>query len=173
MSTPSRTQTLAAGLALILAPLLAIILKFTVEPGWLIVVLFFAAVPLLLGYALQVVLAATGMFRARGVFNTVPGARRGTVAAWITSISVFLSAFFIMDGGYSFDSGSAFTLLFLGESATPTSEELSMSLAVVFGLSWLLSWGWLMVEWIVLGIRSREAKPTEAGTAGAQMPHGS
>src|SRR6218665_942308 len=124
MRIPSRTQNIVVGLALIVMPLLAIVLKLAVYPGWMVLILFISGIPLLLGYVIQVVIAATSMFRSKGVFNTVPGAMRGVVAAWITSISVLLSTFFLIDGGDSGEGGSAFTLLFTGGPSTAETEGL-------------------------------------------------
>src|SRR5690606_8940085 len=133
--------------ALILAPVLALVLKAAVYPGWMIFIIVMGGIPLLLGYAFQVVIASNGMLRARGVFNTAPGARRGLIAAWLTSAGVLLTAFFLVDGGDDGTYGSAFTVL-LGASSTPEGERLSMMLMLASAFLWLAAWLWLIVEWI-------------------------
>jgi len=156
MSTPTRRQAVGAGLALVIAPVLAVLLKGSVYPGWMMFILFFSAVPLLLGYALQIVVASNGMFRARGVFTFMPGARRGLAAAWITSIGVLLAAFFLVDGGDDGTYGSAFTVL-VGTSSTPEGEQLSTVFMLISAFLWLAGWLWLVVEWIVQLVRARRA----------------
>jgi len=167
MSTPTRAQTIGAGLALILLPLLAIALKLMVFPGWMMLIIFFSAIPLLVGYALQIVVAANGMFRARGVFNLMPGARRGLIAAWLTSGGVFLAAFFLVDGGDDGTYGSAFTEL-LGTSSTAAGGELSGVLMTISAFVWIAAWVWLVVEWVVQLTRARRAAEPRAAAAGAE-----
>lgn len=160
MSTPERTHTLLAGLTLIIAPILAITLKALVYPGWMMFVIILAGIPLLLGYALQIVVAANGMLRARGVFNQVAGTGRGLIAAWVTSIGILLTAFFLVDGGDDGTFGSAFTLL-TGTSSTGAGEQLSNTLMLFAAFAWIAGWIWLVVEWIGCLAQRRRAKVTE------------
>ncbi|UOR00774.1 hypothetical protein MUN77_11500 [Leucobacter allii] len=161
MRTPPRGLILATGWALILAPPLAFLLKASVFPGWMMFVLFLGAIPLLLGYALQIVVAANGMLRAHGVFALAPDAWRGLLAAGLTSVGVLLSAFFLVDGGDDGSYGSAFTEL-TGTSSTSDGESLSMGFLTPAALLWLGGWLWLVIEWIALLGRSRAARRTAA-----------
>lgn len=161
MSTQHRGRALAAGWALLLAPPLALVLKASIYPGWMMFVIILGAIPLLLGYALQVVVAANGMFRGRGVFSApssapgaIGGARRGIIAAWLSSAGVLLAAFFLVDGGDDGNYGSAFTEL-MGASSTADGEALSAALMIPAALAWLAGWAWLVAEWITLLVRSR------------------
>ncbi len=156
MSLPTRKQVLGAGLALVIAPPIAILVKGAVYPGWMLLIIFFSGIPLLLGYALQIVIASNGMLRERGVFNTAAGSRRGVAAAWLTSAGVLLAAFFLVDGGDDGTYGSAFTML-LGNSSTPAGEQLSGAFLLLAALLWLGGWLWLVVEWVVLLVRARRA----------------
>lgn len=156
MHLPSRANVLAAGLALIFAPLIAIGLKVAVFPGWMMVIIVISGIPLVLGYVLQIVISAIAMLRARGVCNTVPGARRSVIAAWLTSAGVILTVFFLVDGGDGGDFGSAFTAL-VGMSSTSAGEQLSMTLIYLPAALWLGGWVWLVAEWIVLTVRARRA----------------
>lgn len=152
-------------------PLLAVALKVVAYPGWILAIMLFTGFPLLLGYAAQIVIASVSMFRARGAFNTMPGAWRGLTAAWCTSLGVLISAFFLIDGGDDGVYGSAFTAL-LGVSSTPEGERLSMTLFTVFAVVWVAGWCWLVTEWTVLGVRARRrARAAHSGGApGTQFP---
>lgn len=154
MTEPSRGAVTAAALALILCPGLALALKAAVYPGWMLFVIVLAALPLALGYILQFVMASVSMLRSHGAFNRVPGAKRGLIAAWLTSLGILLTACFLVDGGDDGVYGSLFTAI-LGISSTAEGEQLSTTLMYVFALVWLAGWFWLMIEWIVLGSRAR------------------
>lgn len=156
MNDSQSGSAVAAGIALILAPILALVVKAAVFPGWMLFFIVMASIPLLLGYALQVVVAANGMLRTRGVFQTMPGRQRGILAAWITSIGILLVGIFLVDGGDDGTYGSAFTVL-LGTSSTPGGEQLSTLLMLASALLWIGGWLWLVVEWIVLLAQRRSA----------------
>ena len=151
-------NAIAAGIALILAPIIALVIKAGVFPGWMLFIIVMASIPLLLGYALQIVVAANGMLRTRGVFRTMPGRQRGIIAAWITSIGVLFVGVFLVDGGDDGTYGSAFTEL-LGTSSTPGGEQLSTMLMLASALLWIGGWLWLVVEWIVLLAQRRSSLP--------------
>jgi len=159
---PSATAILT-GVALIVLPLLGVLLKlFSV--GWILVVIIVSAlIPLLLilGYALQVVIAATGFFSVRGPIQSTPVRRRATIAAWTTSIAWVVACVFLVDGG-DVDQGSTFQVWFgLTEdlSGGHTASDVSSIVFLVAALVWLLAYVWLVVEWIV-GWRLR-VRPTE------------
>ncbi|UOQ56304.1 hypothetical protein MUN78_11480 [Leucobacter allii] len=154
MRTPHRGLVLATGWALLLAPPLAFLLKASVFPGWMMFILVLGAIPLLIGYAMQIVVASNGMLRSRGVFAVASDAWRGILAAWLTSAGVLLSAFFLVDGGDDGSYGSAFTEL-TGTSSTAEGERLSMGLLSPCALMWLAGWLWLVIEWIVQLGRAR------------------
>lgn len=149
-------NAVAAGIALILAPIIALVIKAAVFPGWMLFIIVMASIPLLLGYALQIVVAANGMLRTRGVFHTMPGRQRGITAAWITSIGILLVGVLLVDGGDDGTYGSAFTEL-LDTSSTSGGEQLSTLLMLASALLWIGGWLWLVVEWIALLAQRRNA----------------
>ncbi|MFD5213094.1 hypothetical protein [Microbacterium sp. NPDC058345] len=153
----ARTTATLAGLALIILPLLAVLLKLTVFPGWMMVLAIWSSPLLLIGYAVQVVIAANALLRQRGVFQRTTARRRGVIAAWLTSAGVLAAAFFLVDGGDDGRFGSAFTVL-IGRSSTGEGESLSMSFFAVCAAIWLGAWLWLLVEWIVQLVRARSAQ---------------
>ncbi|WP_309129509.1 hypothetical protein [Microbacterium sp.] len=152
-----RASAVIAGLALIVLPPLAVLLKLSVFPGWMMVLAIWSSPLLLIGYAVQVVIAANALLRSRGVFSRTAAARRGLIAAWLTSIGVLAAAFFLVDGGDDGRYGSAFTEL-LGTSSTGTGETLSMQFFAVCAALWLGGWLWLLFEWIVRLVKSRSAR---------------
>lgn len=156
MTSHARGPIIAAALALIVLPLIALVLKGLVYPGWMMVIIVWTGLPLALGYALQLILAIVSMLRQRGAFNRGRGARRGLIAAWVTSVSFLIAMFFLVDGGDDGSYGSAFTEL-VGMSSTSDGERLSMSILPVFAVVWLAGWVWLMIEWIVLTSQARKA----------------
>ncbi len=156
MNERQSSGAVAAGIALILAPVIALVIKAAVFPGWMLFIIVMASIPLILGYALQIVVAANGMLRTRGVFRTMPGRQRGIIAAWITSVGILLVGVFLVDGGDDGTYGSAFTEL-LGTSSTPGGEQLSATLMLASSLLWIGGWLWLVIEWIVLLAQRRSA----------------
>ncbi|MHA3723424.1 hypothetical protein ACXR2T_06050 [Leucobacter sp. HY1910] len=167
---PQHNRARAAGLALIIAPVLGLAIKVFAFPGWMLIVFFFALLPLALGYALQCVIAGTGMLRQRGVLGAgTSGAARGRVAAWITSIAFVLSACSLVDGGDGGDYGSVVTFA-LGMSSTPQGEQLSTVLLFIAATVWLASWVWLVTEWIVALVRRRRASAPATTAPPATSP---
>lgn len=153
-SRVSRGAAIAAGLALIVLPLAAVVLKLAVFPGWMMVIAIWSSPLLLIGYALQIVIAANALLRSRGVFRTMDGGRRGVIAAWLTSVGVLATVFFLVDGGDDGTWGSAFTEL-IGLSSTSEGESLSGPFFLLSAVVWLAAWLWLVVEWIVQLVRAR------------------
>lgn len=150
----SRAAAVAAGIALIVAPVAAVVLKGSIFPGWMMFVAMMFSPVLLLGWVLQIVIAVNAFLRARGVFRRSPGGRRALIAAWLTSVGVFAVAFFLVDGGDDGTYGSAFTEL-IGRSSTPDGESLSTVFMLICAFGWLAGWLWLVVEWIVQLVRAR------------------
>lgn len=162
MNESQSSGAVATGIALILAPVIALVIKAAVFPGWMLFIIVMASIPLLLGYALQIVIAANGMLRTRGVFHTAPGRQRGIAAAWTTSTGILLVGVFLVDGGDDGTYGSAFTEL-LGTSSTSGGEQLSTLLMLASALLWIGGWLWLVVEWIVLLAQRRRANGMSRG----------
>lgn len=132
-------------------------------------IIVMAGLPLIAGYVLQIVIASRGIFRPIGVFNTMPEYRRGLAAAWLTSLTGLLTIFFLVDGGDGGEYGSAFTII-LGNSSTPEGERISMILCLVCAVIWIASWVWLVVEWIVLTTRAKQAARNKGQILAANMP---
>ena len=165
MSTsPSARSVIGAGLALIILPVVAITIKTFVYAGWGMLFILIIGIGLLAGYALQVVIAATAMLRAHGVFRRMPGAKRGVAAAWITSVGAVLTASFMIDGGDDGRFGSLFTVL-TGTSSTPQGQEMSAAGFGFFCAAWIGGWIWLVCEWIVLLVRARRERKNAEGSA--------
>ena len=164
MHTATRhPSTTWAGIALIVIPLLGVGIKFVFYPGWMLIAMVLTGIILLLavGYTLQVVLAARSMLRPAGVFNRMPGSRRGIAAAWVTSVAFFVTMASLIDGGDGGETGSAITWLF-GNAAW--ASDLSGALTVIAALACIASWVWLMIEWIVLSSRARTLAAQRAGS---------
>lgn len=156
MRTPSRSAVVAAGVTLLIAPLIAIALKLLFYPGWMMLIIIFISPALILGYVAQIVAASASMFPRRGALNVMPGAGRALTAAYVTSFGIVLAAASLIDGGDDGTYGSAFTELF-GISSTPGGESASFNVFVACALVWVAGWGWFMIEWIVLSARKRRA----------------
>lgn len=76
------------GIALIVLPLLALGLKMF-SFGWYMVMLMFGpGLVLIIGYALQLVIAIHGFLSRRSPILTTAVRGRATAAAWVTSIAV-------------------------------------------------------------------------------------
>lgn len=144
-----------AGVVLIVAPLLAFVVKFF-SFGWLFFVILGALFVIVPGYALQLVIAIGGFLRARGSIRTATGRRRAITAAWVTSIGVVLTGFFLVDGG-DMKWGSTFMYLF-GMDSDPSAEAVSHALFWVASAAWVIGWGWLVVEWILAMVARRREK---------------
>lgn len=167
-TSASRTSATLAGLGLIVFPLLALAVKFLAYPGWMLVIFIFYSPVFLIGYATQIVVAANGLLRRRGVLRTGSAQWRPTAAAWLTSVGVVGAAFFLVDGGDDGRYGSVFTEL-IGTSSTAAGESVTMGLFLVCALLWIGGWIWLVVEWIVQLVLARRAR-RQAGPAPAHAP---
>lgn len=161
----SRAKATLAGLALIVLPLAALLVKF-VFPGWMLVFMFFYSPVLLIGWAVQIVIAANGLLRERGVLRAGTAGLRPIVAAWLTSVGAIAVAFFLIDGGDDGTYGSAFTQM-LGISSTAQGSDLSMFLCLVSAVIWLGAWLWLLIEWIAQLVLARSARRVPAAAAHA------
>lgn len=150
------------GVALIVAPLLAWVLK-SFSTGWMMVIIIFGPILLLLaGYALQIVIASQGFLSKRELFGTAR--LRATIAAWLTSLGVLVLGVFMPDGGDMYF-GSTFQV-WLGaygpnaDAVHAATDGLNSVVATVAALAWIAGFVWLAVEWIVALIRRRRlARP--------------
>lgn len=149
-----RVSAILVGLALILLPLVALAVKTIAYPGWMLVIMIFYSPVFLIGYATQIVVAANGLLRERGVLRTGSAGRRPVIAAWLTSVAVVASAFFLVDGGDDGRYGSVFTEL-MGTSSTAAGESASMAVFMLCAMLWIGGWLWLVVEWIVQLVLAR------------------
>lgn len=162
MRTASRPLLITTGIALLVLPLFALGLK-SFSFGWMMVILMFGPILLLLiGYALQVVIAVQGFFLPRGAFAVARGRQRGVLAAWLSGVGLMLVAIFMPDGG---DTGYGSTLqVWLGaytlEDPTAMHEAtdtLTGLLAMVAAVVWVGAYLWLFVEWIIALSQRRRA----------------
>jgi hypothetical protein len=158
--TVSRTTAVLAGLALIVLPFIALLVKF-VYPGWMLFIMMLYSPVLLIGWATQIVIAANGLLRARGVLRTVTAGLRPIIAAWATSVGVVGVGFFLIDGGDDGNSGSAFTEL-IGTSSTSAGSDLSMALCLACAAVWVGAWLWLLIEWIAQLVLAGNARRAQA-----------
>ena len=143
-----------AGIILIVAPVLALIVK-AYSLGWMIFIVMMIAPLLVVGYALQIVVAANGMLRARGALRQARGGMRAVAAAWATSVGVVLTAFFFVDGG---DQGWGSTFMLMsGLESNVAAGDVSTILCWIAGVVWLAGWVWLVVEWIIALVERRRA----------------
>jgi hypothetical protein len=152
-----RASAILAGLALILLPLVAVAVKTIAYPGWMLVVMIYYSPILLIGYATQIVVAANGLLRERGVLRTGSAGRRPVIAAWLTSVAVVATAFYLVDGGDDGRYGSVFTEL-MGTSSTAAGESASMAVLTPLALLWVGGWLWLVTEWIVQLVLARRVR---------------
>ena len=144
-ATRRDTTALIAGIALIVLPLIGAAFK-VFWPGWMLLVIFFFSPLLLLGYALQIVIAGNVFLRRHSRLQGNPRRRPTLWAAWLTSIGVVVTGLFFVDGGDS-SWGSAFMYL-VGAPSNDAVAALSSVLAWIGGVAWIGGWGWLVVEWI-------------------------
>ncbi|KRA23972.1 hypothetical protein ASD65_05705 [Microbacterium sp. Root61] len=143
-----------AGIALIVLPLLAVVIKFT-WMGWLALILVIVSPGLAVGYALQVVIAANGLLRPRGVLRAPTVRRRALLASWLSAGGVLVGAFFMVDGGDQ-DWGSAFMYI-VGAPGNVALGDISTVISLAAGLVWIGGWLWLVIEWIAAHVRARAA----------------
>lgn len=165
--TPSRPDTalITTGLALFVLPLAAIVIKLA-WPGWMLFFVLLASPVLLIGYAVQAIIASTGFFGKRALFRvgvkpSGNGRARAFGAAWLTSVAVLLTALFFVDGG-DVDWGSAFMYI-VGQASNDDLGNISGALSIFFGIIWVGGWVWLLVEWI-LAISAQRKRRVTGGT---------
>jgi hypothetical protein len=155
VASVSRVPGIAAALALIVLPVVAIIIRL-IQPGWIFVVLLVASPVLVISYALAVVIAATGFLTSRAAFLLSRVRWRGITAAWIAAASSVLASFFTVDFGDTDVYGSPFTIL-LGYSTPPSSIADASGLASVIFLSLgIAAFIWLTIEWIAALVQRRK-----------------
>lgn len=162
-SVPSRGLLVATGVVLIVAPLVATALKI-LFPGWYLAILVFTGIPVLLaiGYAMQIVIAATGFLSRRALFATTAGARRAIIAAWISPVALLLTVFFMPEGGDT-SFGSIFAILIGAQSQSGANDLSSVLFSISAGV-WAAGWVWLLVEWII-AIAARRRTRAQAAPA--------
>lgn len=161
--SPSRAALAAVGIALIVLPIVALGLKF-IAPGWLLVMLMFASPVLLLGFALQVIIAISGFLIPRALFASATAARRATIAGWVTAWSSVLAVLFLVDGGDSGDWGSLVMYMF-GAANNVAFSDVSTFIAFFFAAVLVAGWVWLTVEWIRALVQRRRAVSPAAPAA--------
>lgn len=149
---------------LIVAPLLALVVKFF-SFGWMMVFVLFGPIFLLIaGYVVQIIIASQGFLSKRDLFGATR--RRATAAAWTTSIGVVLFGLFAPDGG---DSSFGSTLqIWLGAGGVNASavhqatDDLTYVGAALTAAAWIGGFVWLFVEWIIALVRRRRASAVAA-----------
>lgn len=144
-----------AAIALIVLPLVGLAIKFA-WPGWMLVFALFVSPLLLIGYVMQIIIAATGFLGRRAAFRSSGARTRALSAAWLTSVSVVVTAFFMIDGG-DMEWGSAFMYV-VGRASDSELGDVSSAVSYIAGIAWVGGWVWLLVEWIAaLAARRRPA----------------
>ncbi len=151
----SPTTARLTGIALVVLPLVALALKLA-SAGWMVVAIIWTAPVWLIGYGLQVAVAASGYLGGRAALREGTGARRALIAAWATSIAVVLVGIFLVDGGDSGDWGSTF-MLAAGLAGDGDAADVSSGIFVIAASVWIAGWLWLVVEWVVALVRRRRA----------------
>jgi hypothetical protein len=149
--TPSRRPALVvAGVATIILPIVGVLVK-SPSNGWLAALAWPVVGLLLPVYAMQIVIASTGLVTRR-----VAMPARGIVAAWLTSLAWVLAMFFLPDFNDT-TFGSTFMYV-LGLTGNERANDLSRTLSLVFvGLSGLSGF-WLFSEWAyAIAARSHRA----------------
>lgn len=152
MTRPSRSAFLAVGIALIVGPLIAAVLRI-IAPGWLLMFVLIAMVVIIPAYVLQVVIAATGFLRASATFATAPRARRAVAAGWVTAVAPVVAAFVAVDAN---DGGLPASPLLMLIGGGLELEYVVNGIAAVALLVTVAGWVWLLVEWII-AMRHRRA----------------
>lgn len=165
MTSPRNYGFLLTGFALILLPLVAWGFKFF-SFGWYMVVLLYGPILLLLiGYVLQIVIAAQGFLSRRALFAEGPARRRATTAAWLTSGAFVLIGIFLPDGG-DIGYGSTFQVwlgAYSGDYDAVTqmheaTDSLTALVAMLAAFVWIGAYLWLFVEWIAGLARRRRSR---------------
>lgn len=173
VTTSSRTTTIATGVLLLIAPLIAIALKL-LSFGWMMVLIMMGpALLLIAGYVVQAVIAVQGFLSKRALFGgpgggvPVPARGRAAVAAWITSIGVMATAILTPDGS---DSGYGSTLqLWLGsygpdaDAVHEATDTLNDTLFFIAAAVWVLGFVWQFVAWIMALVQRRRERRAGPG----------
>jgi len=158
-SRPSASARIT-GIALIVLPLIALLLK-TFSFGWMMVFIIFGPIfVMVIGYVLQVIAAAQGFLSKKGLFDAAR-LKRATIAAWVSIAGALVLGVTMPDGG---DTGWGSTLqVWLGvygengEAVHAATDGLTTVLAYIAAVAWVVGWIWLMVEWIgAFAVRRRQ-----------------
>ncbi|MFT3899147.1 MAG: hypothetical protein QM728_02745 [Gordonia sp. (in: high G+C Gram-positive bacteria)] len=158
----SRGLAVVTGVALIAAPVLALLVKL-ISFGWLVVMLIFGFFVPLAVWILLIVIAKQGFLTgARDLFG--PARVRATIAAWLASIGVVVTGFFVPDGGDTKESeGSTFQVLLGvhgpdGDSIRSSTNSITGLLTAAGLALWAAGFLWLFVEWVNAWSRTRKAE---------------
>lgn len=151
MNTYPSNSTRLTGIALIVLPLVALLLK-AFSFGWMMVFIIFGPIFIMvIGYVLQIIVASQGFFSKKGLFDPAR-LKRATIAAWVSLAGAIVLGITMPDGG---DTGWGSTLqVWLGvygengETVHAATDGLSTVLAYISAIAWVVGWIWLMVEWI-------------------------
>jgi hypothetical protein len=147
IDTSRRASDIAAGLALLVIPLLTSAVKF-IAPGWMLLFYFFGLLAFIPLYALVIVIAATGFFSRRPAFAFADAGRtRAKVAAWTHPIAFLLATAFLPDGGDDGDWGTPVSVLF-GIPNTTDFVTVTSNLFLPFVAVSAIALVILVVEWV-------------------------
>ena len=132
-SRPSASARIT-GIALIVLPLIALLLK-TFSFGWMMVFIIFGPIfVMVIGYVLQVIAAAQGFLSKKGLFDAAR-LKRATIAAWVSLAGALVLGITMPDGGNS-------------EAVHAATDGLTAVLSSISAIAWVGGWIWLIVEWI-------------------------
>lgn len=139
------------GVALIVAPLVGLLLKFF-SFGWMVVFMLFGPIFVMAsGYIIQIIIAAQGFLSSNSLFDE-KRLKRATIAAQATIAGILVLGFTMPDGGDN-DRGSTLQVMFgaygpNAQSVLAATDWLTNLLALVAAIAWIVGWCWLAVEWI-------------------------
>lgn len=163
MSRSRSPLLVLTGIVLIVAPVVAVVLK-CVSFGWMMVFLLFGPMYLFAaGYVVQIIIACQMFFAQRDPLVDQRAAQmRIASAAWLTSVAVVVLAIFLPDGGDS-TYGSTFQVWLSESERFPDQASLhaatdtaTASVALIATAAWMWGYIWLFVEWIIWrGMRKR------------------
>lgn len=145
--SPGRRAATIAGLALIIAPVVALILR-VLNMGWHLVYLISdVIVPAVAigAYVVGAVVAATALLSPTGVFATGPGRTPALVALWGCVGLLLVAPFLVLDS--MDDDGPYLGPFRMDLSAVASIDDLPVSAFVA--LAALLFWVWFVIEWLV------------------------
>ncbi len=159
MGNKQGTLKTSTGVVLIVAPLLGAGLKL-ISAGYTVFFLLYGPVVILaFGYVAQVFVAFQGFLSGSDLFGF--SRVRATIAAWITSISVVATGLLFSDGT---DAGYGSTLQKWLGSYGPNAQVVhdatdawSDWLGIVAAGLWIVSYVWLLAEWIWARARRKAA----------------